>query len=121
MRLEWIQERHFLFIKYLQRKNWNKTRPFLQPLDLKFGNKITTREFLYVPECPIPFLGRDLLSKLNAQSVFDEGELFLKIPESKTGEILMIQEKVKEQEIPPEVDLAAIPTVWKQIFLVNRN
>ena len=38
---------------------------------------------------------------------------FLKIPESKTGEILMIQKKVKEQEIPPEVDLAVIPTVWE--------
>ncbi|XP_010576473.1 PREDICTED: uncharacterized protein LOC104838433 [Haliaeetus leucocephalus] len=42
-----------------------------------------------------------------------EGELFLKIPESRTGEILMIQEKVEEQEIPPEVDFAVIPTVWE--------
>ena len=80
---------------------------------MKFGNKTITHEFLYVPECLIPFLGRDLLSKLNAQIVFDEGELFLKIPEPKTGEIPMIQEKVKEQEIPLEVDLAAIPTVWE--------
>ena len=67
----------------------------------------------YVPECLIPLLGRDLLSKLNAQIVFEEGEPFLKIPESKTGEILMIQERIKEKEILQEVDLVVIPTVWE--------
>ena len=28
------------------------------------------REFLYIPECPVPLLGRDLLSKLGAQVTF---------------------------------------------------
>lgn len=45
-------------------------RPFLQPLDLRFGAKELTHEFLYVLECPIPLLGRDLLAKLDATITF---------------------------------------------------
>ena len=29
-----------------------------------------THEFLYSPQCPVPLLGRDLLSKLGAQVTF---------------------------------------------------
>ena len=29
-----------------------------------------THEFLYIPECLVPYLGRDLLSKLGAQVTF---------------------------------------------------
>jgi hypothetical protein len=32
-----------------------------------------THEFLYLPECPIPLLGRDLLTKLGAQITFNQG------------------------------------------------
>ena len=28
-------------------------------------------DFLYLPECPIPFLGQDILSKLGAQITFE--------------------------------------------------
>ena len=31
-------------------------------------------EFLYIPECPLPLLGRDLLSKLGAQVTFSPEE-----------------------------------------------
>ena len=31
-------------------------------------------EFLYMPECPVPLLGRDLLSKLGAQVTFSPEE-----------------------------------------------
>jgi hypothetical protein len=31
-----------------------------------------THEFLYLPECPIPLLGRDLLTKLRAQITFTQ-------------------------------------------------
>ena len=34
-------------------------------------------EFLYIPECPVPLLGRDLLSKLGAQVTFSRGEAHL--------------------------------------------
>jgi hypothetical protein len=32
-----------------------------------------THEFLYLSECPIPLLGRDLLTKLRAQITFNQG------------------------------------------------
>jgi hypothetical protein len=32
-----------------------------------------TYEFLYLPECPIPLLGRDLLTNLGAQITFNQG------------------------------------------------
>lgn len=84
--------------------------PFLQPLDLCFGNKVITHEFLYVPECPIPLLGRDLLVKLDAVITFENEELIMKIPESKMGQILMIKEK-PVPSIPREVEDAVIPSV----------
>uniref|UniRef100_A0A8U8AYU1 ribonuclease H n=1 Tax=Geospiza parvula TaxID=87175 RepID=A0A8U8AYU1_GEOPR len=87
-------------------------RPFLQPLDLCFGNKVLSHEFLYVPECPIPLLGRDLLAKLDAVITFENGELIMKIPESKTGQIFMIKEK-PIPSIPREVEDAVIPIVWE--------
>jgi hypothetical protein len=31
-----------------------------------------THEFLYLPECPIPLLGRDLLTKLGAEITFTQ-------------------------------------------------
>ncbi|XP_066195654.1 uncharacterized protein, partial [Sylvia atricapilla] len=87
-------------------------RPFLQPLDLSFGNKVLTHEFLYLPECPTPLLGRDLLAALEAVITFENGELIMRIPESKTGKILMIKER-PIPNIPKEVEDAVIPSVWE--------
>ena len=38
------------------------------------GGHQVTHEFLYMPECPVPLLGRDLLSKLGAQVTFPPNE-----------------------------------------------
>ena len=35
------------------------------------GGHQVTHEFLYIPECPLPLLGRDLLSKLGALSTHE--------------------------------------------------
>jgi hypothetical protein len=34
---------------------------------------MVTHKFLYLPECPIPLLGRDLLTKLGALIAFTQG------------------------------------------------
>lgn len=68
-----------------------------------------------MPECPVPLMGRDLLSKLDAQITFKDGEVQLKIPESKAAEarIFMLQNTQRpEEEIPAEVEDAVIPLVW---------
>ena len=38
------------------------------------GGHQVIHEFLYIPECPLPLLGRDLLSKLGAQVTFSPEE-----------------------------------------------
>lgn len=42
---------------------------FFNLINFKFGKQWLTHQFLYMPECPIPLLGRDLLSKLGAQII----------------------------------------------------
>ena len=39
-------------------------RPFYLSWKCQMGGHQVTHEFLYIPECPVPLLGRDLLSKL---------------------------------------------------------
>ena len=40
------------------------------PQKCQIGGHQVTHEFLYIPKCPVPLLGRDLLSKLGAQVTF---------------------------------------------------
>lgn len=49
-------------------------RQVLTPVTCLFKRAQIQHEFLYIPECPIPLLGRDLLSKLGATISFDEGQ-----------------------------------------------
>ena len=39
-------------------------KSFCQPRKCQIGGHQVIHEFLYIPECPVPLLGRDLLSKL---------------------------------------------------------
>ena len=45
-------------------------RLFCLPRKCQMGGYQVTHEFLYIPECPVPILGRDLLSKLGVQVTF---------------------------------------------------
>ena len=47
---------------------------FCQPRKCQMGGHQMTHEFLCIPECPVPLLGRDLLSKLGAQVTFSPKE-----------------------------------------------
>ena len=38
------------------------------------GGHQVIHEFLYIPDCPVPLLGRDMLSKLGAQVTFSPEE-----------------------------------------------
>ena len=44
---------------------------FCQARQCELGNHKVWHEFLYLPDCPIPLLGQDLLSKLGAQITFE--------------------------------------------------
>ena len=49
-------------------------KPFCQPRKCQMVGHEVIHEFLYIPECPVPLLGRDLLSKLGAQVTFSPEE-----------------------------------------------
>ena len=40
------------------------------PENVRWGEHQVTHDFLYIPERPVPLLGRDLLSKLGVQATF---------------------------------------------------
>uniref|UniRef100_A0A8C5MRQ8 ribonuclease H n=1 Tax=Leptobrachium leishanense TaxID=445787 RepID=A0A8C5MRQ8_9ANUR len=57
--------------------------PFLASRKCSVGGHNVEHEFLYMPECPIQLLGRDLLCKLQAQTTFlPGGHTRLDLPES---------------------------------------
>ena len=49
-------------------------KSFCQPRKCQMGGHQVIHEFFYIPECPVPVLGRDLLSKLGAQVTFSPEE-----------------------------------------------
>ena len=49
-------------------------KSFCQPRKCQMGGHQVIHEFLYIPECPGPLLGRDVLSKLGAQVTFSPEE-----------------------------------------------
>ncbi|XP_030335442.1 uncharacterized protein LOC115605316, partial [Strigops habroptila] len=89
-----------------------EVRSFMRPLELRFGGKELIHEFLYMPDCPVSLLGRDLLSKLNAKIIFENGELIMQVPESQSGQILVLKNSPNAR-IPRKVEEAVIPTVWE--------
>lgn len=51
-----------------------ENRPLLQPLPLELRKHWGTHEFLYLPQSPIPWLGRDLFGKWDAQKLSQMGK-----------------------------------------------
>ena len=62
----------------------------------------------------MPLLGRDILSKLNAQITFEKGKIQIHIPENKVldAQVFMLQKETESPEIPEEVENAVTPLVW---------
>lgn len=89
--------------------------PFFQPLKFKIGKMWLTHQFLYMPECPMPLLGRDILSRLDAKIIFKNGQIQVCIPKSKAPEaqvFMLLQQADTTEEIPEEVNKAVNPSVW---------
>ena len=92
-------------------------RPFLQPMECTIGGAKLIHEFLYMPECPLPLLGRDILCKLNAQVTFSRNAVQLHIPPETAwrAQICLLTDETSEEieeNIPDAVLNAVIPLVW---------
>ena len=55
-------------------------KPFLKLMQRKIGDIVVSHEFLYMLECPIPLLRRDLLCKFRAQITFSDKSIQLHLP-----------------------------------------
>ncbi|XP_054374652.2 endogenous retrovirus group K member 9 Pol protein [Pongo abelii] len=95
---------------------------FCLPQTCTIGGHKVIHQFLYMPDCPLPLLGRDLLSKLGATISFTEhGSLLLKLP--RTGVIMTLTVPREEewrlfltepgQEIRPAL-AKQWPRVWAE-------
>ena len=62
---------HKEYVMGLSRKRQGHT--FLEPLLCKINGQLFLHSFLFVPDCPIPLMGRDSLTKLGA-ILFLEGQ-----------------------------------------------
>ncbi|KAK4805205.1 hypothetical protein QYF61_002442 [Mycteria americana] len=91
-------------------------RSFLQPVECTIGNTTVSRSFLYMPECPLPLSGQDLLCKLNAQITSSENLVQLHIPPENAWKaqmgLLTQGERDENADVPEEGLNAAIPLVW---------
>uniref|UniRef100_A0A8C5MD47 ribonuclease H n=1 Tax=Leptobrachium leishanense TaxID=445787 RepID=A0A8C5MD47_9ANUR len=93
--------------------------PFLASRKCSVVGHNVEHEFLYMPECPIQFLGRDILCKLQAQITFlPGGHARLDLPESG---IIMPREEEWRTAPTPLVDpdphtllLLGVPGVWAE-------
>lgn len=47
-------------------------RPFCGPCQCKPGGHQVVHEFLYLPDCPVPLLGRDLLARMGMEMTFNQ-------------------------------------------------
>jgi hypothetical protein len=72
------------------------------------GSHEVRHEYLYLPDCPLGLMGRDLLCKLRAQITFDlDGTAALKLrgPEAKTLIFTLVQEEEWRVYAPEESPL----------------
>jgi hypothetical protein len=83
-----------------------------------------THEFLYLPECPIPLWGRDLLTKLGAQITFNYGgltNLIMRGPKAlimavtmPMGDKWQLYHQEKRDQVKPIYLLEEFPDVWTE-------
>jgi hypothetical protein len=71
-------------------------RPFLVSRQCNLGSHEVQHEFLYLPDCPLALMGRDLLCTLRVQITFDSDHtaaLKLRRPEARILVFTVAQEE----------------------------
>ena len=63
---------------------------FIEPLECKFDEHTLTHSFLYISECPIPLLGREILHKLGTTIHLIEDKLEIVVPLDKGYKMIML-------------------------------
>lgn len=108
----------------------SEKRPFCQPRRFVIGGPEVQHEFLYLPNCPVPLLGRDLLRRLQAQIAFGtQGDITLNVTHPKAMVLTLTVQQTEEWRLytkkPPKLShepgilelqrlLNKIPGVWAE-------
>lgn len=58
----------------------SESKQFIESIHCKLDSKELTHSFLYIPECPLPLLGRCLLYKLGATIYLNENIMRVNVP-----------------------------------------
>ena len=82
------------------------------------GGHQVTHSFLVIPECPVPLLKRDLLSKVNAQIHFDHGQVSVLDGTGHPLQVLSLALKDEYRLYLPEAPTTISPEVqpWVQRY-----
>lgn len=98
-------------------------RPFLLPRRCSLGGHGVIREFLYLPDCPVALMGRDLLGERQAHITFNSqgrAALILQKPDAKIGTLTIPQGEEwrvyslkGKPPLVPELPLK-VPGVWAE-------
>ena len=78
---------------------------------VNLGAHQVTHSFLVIPECPAPLLGRDLLSKVNAQIHFDHGQVSVLDGTGHPPQVLSLALKDEYRLYLPEAPATISPKV----------
>ena len=104
-------------------------KSFCQPRKCQMGGHQVIHEFLYIPERPVPLLGRDLLSKLGAQVTFSPEErptlrmdtltylLCLSIPPQDEWRL---HEPLQEEPGGPEEHEGELPQLFPEVWVKDK-
>ena len=105
-------------------------KSFCQPRKCQMGGHQVIHEFLYIPERPVPLLGRDLLFKLGAQVTFSPEErptfqmgtrtflLSLSIPPQDEGRL---HELPKEEPDGPEEHERELTQLFPEVWMEDNT
>ena len=82
------------------------------------GAQRVSHSFLVIPECPAPLLGRDLLSKVNAQIHFDHGGISVMDETRYPVQVLLLALRDEYRLQQPRPPIAIDPNVqpWVQKY-----
>lgn len=102
-------------ISWVQGATGGKLHEWTNHQTVNLGQGMVTHSFLVVPECPYPLLGRDLLTKLEAQIHFSKTGAQVLDRDGQPIQILTVslQDEYRLFDVPV---ITSLPDVWLQDF-----
>lgn len=84
---------------------------FLEPLTVSFGQFSMDHSFLYVPNCPMALLGKDVLFKMRTLLELDGHQIKVSVPSDQAWR-MMLQLDAGPKNWPEEIENRVKPLVW---------